>query len=121
MSSSPLPAIAHGPLIAYAAADLLQFAMPGFTAAAIVSASGMVAALLVTITVYYLKQVFPPKLRPLAVVVGVGLPHVGTSFARLVPVELLPRRHRQAIATAPERTRLSLPDGGRKYAALIQT
>ncbi len=57
MSSSPLPAIAHGPLIAYAAADLLQFAMPGFTAAAIVSASGMVAALLVTITVYYLKQV----------------------------------------------------------------
>jgi len=85
-----IPAVTCGLLIGYAATDLLQFAFPGLASALLMRAvNGMAAAGLVTLTVYYLIQAFPLKLRPLAAVIGIGLPQLGTPLARLVPVELL--------------------------------
>ncbi|TWB60550.1 MFS transporter [Nitrospirillum viridazoti] len=85
-----IPAVTCTLLIAYALAGLLQFVVPGFTAAAIIRAvSGMTAAGLTTMTIYNLLQVFPGRLRPLALVIGIGLTQLGTPLARLVPVEML--------------------------------
>ena len=85
-----VPTVTQALLIAYAAADLLQFMSPGLPSAVLIRAiSGVTAAGLVTLAVYYLMQVFSVKLRPLAVVIGIGLTQLGTPLARLVPVELL--------------------------------
>ncbi|HUN98155.1 MAG TPA: MFS transporter [Bradyrhizobium sp.] len=85
-----IPTIIHGLLIAYALVGFSQIVFPGFAAAALTRAiSGMTAGALVTLSIYYLMQVFPAKLRPLAVVIGVALPQTGTPLARLVPVEML--------------------------------
>jgi hypothetical protein len=85
-----VPTVTHVLLIAYAAADLLQFMFPGLASAVLIRAiSGMTAACLVTLTVYYLMQVFSVRFRPLALVIGIGVAQLGTPLARLVPVELL--------------------------------
>ncbi len=85
-----IPAITHGLLIAYALVGLLQIPFPGFATAVLVRAvCGMAAAGLTTLAIYYLMQAFPVKLRPLALVVGIGLPQLGTPLARLVPVDVL--------------------------------
>jgi len=77
-------------LMIYAIVGLLQIPFPGFASAALVrAASGMAAAGLITLTIYYMLQVFPPKLRPLALVSAIGLPQLGTPLARLVPVDVL--------------------------------
>src|ERR1700722_6198798 len=73
-----VPTVTQALLIAYAAADLLQFMFPGLASAMLIRAiSGMTAACLVTLSVYYLMQVFSVKLRPLAVVFGIGLCALG--------------------------------------------
>src|ERR1700688_4565996 len=85
-----VPTVTQALLIAYAAADLLQFMSPGLPSAVLIRAiSGVTAACLTTLTVYYLMQVFSAKLRPLALVIGIGLTQLGTPLARMVPVELL--------------------------------
>jgi MFS family permease len=85
-----VPIVTQTLLIAYAAADFLQFMFPGLASAVLIRAiSGVTAACLTTLTVYYLMQVFSVKLRPLAVVIGIGLTQLGTPLARMVPVELL--------------------------------
>ncbi|HTU35954.1 MAG TPA: MFS transporter [Candidatus Acidoferrum sp.] len=85
-----IPTVVHGLLIAYALIGFSQILLPGFATAALTRAlSGMTAGALVTLSIYYLLQVFPAKLRPLAVVIGVALPQMGTPLARLVPVEFL--------------------------------
>jgi MFS family permease len=85
-----IPAVMYVLLLAYALTDVVQFWAPGFAAAALVRAvDGMMAAALTTITVYYWVQVLPSKLRPLALVIGVGLPQLGIPLARLIPVEML--------------------------------
>lgn len=85
-----IPMVTLGLLILYASAALWQFAAPGFGAAvAIRAVCGATAAALTTLTIYYLLQVFPGRLRPLALVVGMGLIQLGTPLARLVPVEIL--------------------------------
>ncbi|MBB6252020.1 MFS transporter [Nitrospirillum iridis] len=85
-----IPAVTGGLLVAYLLAGLLQFVHPGFAAAVVIRAvSGMTAAGLTTMTVYNLLQVFPGRLRPLALVIGIGLTQLGTPLARLVPVEML--------------------------------
>jgi hypothetical protein len=85
-----IPAVTQTFLIASAASALLELLHPTLSTAVLARAcNGMAAAGLVTLTVYYLLQVFPPKLRPLALVIGLGLPQLGTPLARLVPVELL--------------------------------
>ncbi|MDP9009856.1 MAG: MFS transporter [Pseudomonadota bacterium] len=85
-----IPTVTQALLSAYAAADLLQFMFPGLASAVLIRAiSGVTAAGLTTLTVYYLMQVFSVKLKPLALVIGMGLTQLGTPLARMVPVELL--------------------------------
>lgn len=77
-------------LALYALTGLVNFAAQTFWAAvALRAASGMAAAALVTLGVYYLMQALPPKVKPLGAVIGIGLPQIGTPLARLVPVEVL--------------------------------
>jgi MFS family permease len=85
-----IPAVMYGLLSAYAVAALLQLAFPGFASAVVIRAiNGMTAAALITLTIYYLIEVFPRRLLPLAPIIGIGLAQLGTPLARLVPVELL--------------------------------
>ncbi len=78
----------------YALAALLQLAFPNFAFAVVTRAvSGLTAAALITVSVYYLLQVFPPKLRPAALVIGIGLTQIGVPLARLFPVEMLAQDH----------------------------
>ena len=77
-------------LMIYAIIGLSQLAFPGFVSAALVrAASGMAAAGLITLTIYYMLQFFPPKLRPLGLVLAIGLPQLGTPLARMVPLDVL--------------------------------
>jgi hypothetical protein len=93
-----IPAVTQGLLGLYALAALLQFAFPNFAFAAITrAASGMTAAALITLTIYYLFQVFPPAMRPAALVMGIGLSQLGVPIARLFPVELLAQHHWQSL------------------------
>jgi hypothetical protein len=85
-----IPSVTHGLLIAYILIALLQIPFPGFATAALTRAiSGIAAAGLTTLSIYYLLQVFHGKLRPLALVIGLSLPQMGTPLARLVPVDVL--------------------------------
>jgi hypothetical protein len=85
-----IPRTTQALLILYIAAGLAQFVFTGLAAAvAVRAASGMAGAALITLSVFYLLQVFPPKARPVALVIGVGLAQLGTPLARLVPVEML--------------------------------
>ena len=93
-----IPAVTQGVLAVYALAALLQLAFPNYAFALITrAASGLTAAALITVTIYYLFQVFPPKLRPVALVVGIGLTQLGTPLARLFPVEMLAQHHWQNL------------------------
>lgn len=93
-----IPAITHGLLIAYALAGLSQFVFPGFASAVLIRAvSGITAAGPTTLTLYYLLQVFPVKIRPAALVVGIGFVQFGTPLARLFPVEMLAFDHWQGL------------------------
>ena len=77
-------------LAIYAVVGIGQFFFSGFAAAAMMrAASGMAAASLITIGIYYLMQALPPKAKPLGAVIGIGLPQLGTPLARLVPIEVL--------------------------------
>lgn len=77
-------------LILYALTGLVSLGANSFWAAiAMRAASGMAAAALITLGVYYLMQALPPKIKPLGAVIGIGLPQIGTPLARLVPVEIL--------------------------------
>ena len=93
-----IPAVTHGALAVYALAALLQLIFPNFMfALAVRAASGLSAAALITVTVYYLFQVFPPKLRPAALVIGIGLTQLGVPLARLFPVEMLAQHRWQNL------------------------
>jgi hypothetical protein len=77
-------------LCLYALAGLLQFGVTSFWAAVFVRAtSGMAAAALITLGIYYLMQALPPKAKPVGAVIGMGLSQLGTPLARLVPVAVL--------------------------------
>lgn len=85
-----IPRTVQALLLIYIVAGLAQFVLPGFASAiAVRAASGMAAAALIALSVFYLLQVFPPKARPAAIVIAVGLAQLGTPLARLVPVEML--------------------------------
>lgn len=85
-----IPAITYGLLIAYVLAAVLQLFVPGFASAATIRiVSGITASALTAATIYYLLQVFPPKMRPAALVIGIGLTQLATPLARLFPVEML--------------------------------
>jgi MFS family permease len=79
---------------AYAAACVLQLLLPVFATAVLARAvNGLAGAALITITIYYLMQVFPAKLRPLALVAGISLTQLGPALARTIPVEFLAAGH----------------------------
>jgi hypothetical protein len=85
-----IPQVTSGLLILYALAAIGQFVVPGFGAAIVLRAvSGLAAAALTTLAVYYLFQSLSPKRRPLSLAIGVALPQLGVSLARLFPVEML--------------------------------
>jgi len=85
-----IPAVMYALLTVHAVAALLQLSFPGFASAIVIRViNGMTAAALITLTVYYLIEVFPRNLLPLAPIIGIGLAQLGTPLARLVPVELL--------------------------------
>ncbi|UAL10185.1 MFS transporter [Caulobacter segnis] len=85
-----IPQVTSVLIVGYVLASAWQLLFPGFLAAGLVRAtSGMMAAGLTTLTIYNLIQVFPPKLKPLGVVIGIGLIQLGMPLARLFPVEML--------------------------------
>ena len=89
-----IPQVTSVLLIAYALAAVLNLVWPTFAAAVVIRAiNGMAAAGLVTLTIYFLLQAFPMKLRPLALVCGISLTQLGPALARVVPVELLALDH----------------------------
>jgi MFS family permease len=89
-----IPAVTQGAVAVYALAALLQLIMPNFaTAIAARAANGLAAAALITLSVYYLFQVLPPKLKPVGLVMGLGLTQLGVPLARLFPVEMLAQDH----------------------------
>jgi len=85
-----IPAVTHALLIAYALAAALQIIFPEYASAVIIRAvNGVAAAALTTLTIYNLLQVFPIKLRPLALLLGISVPQLASPVARLFPVEML--------------------------------
>ena len=77
-------------LVIYAAIAALQFFTNSFAAEATVRlVSGVVAGGMTTTGIYYLLQAAPPKARPVALVVGLGLTQFATPMARMLPVDLL--------------------------------
>lgn len=86
--------VTHAVVISYLLAGLVQFVWPSFAAAVLVRAvSGVTAGALISITVFYLLQILPPKVRPLAIIPGIGLTQLGPALARTVPVDLLAADH----------------------------
>jgi hypothetical protein len=76
--------------VVYVLVAALQFVVSGFAAQAVVRfVSGVVAAGMTTLSTYYLMQALPDKVRPAALVMGLGLVQLGTPLARLLPVDLL--------------------------------
>jgi hypothetical protein len=93
-----IPAVTQTVVAVYALAALLQLAFPSFALAVVTrAASGLSATALITVTVYYLLQAFPPKLRPAALVIGIGLTQLGVPLARMLPVEMLAQHHWQGL------------------------
>src|SRR5262245_21493675 len=89
-----IPAVTQGVLAVNVLAALVQLAFPTFVLAVVArAASGLTAAALIAVTIFYLLQVFPPKLRPAALVIGIGLTQLGIPIARLFPVEMLAQHH----------------------------
>jgi len=89
-----IPLVTQGLLILYAIVAFIQLFWPSFAMAiAARIANGLETGALVSLSAYYFLVIFPPKLRPLALVIGVSLTQFGTPLARLVPVELLSIEH----------------------------
>lgn len=89
-----MPNVMRSLLIVYIAAAVMQFFVSGFAAEAVVRfCSGIVAGGMTSTGVYYLLQALPPKARPLAVVIGLGMTQLGTPIARLLPVDMLSAQH----------------------------
>jgi len=85
-----IPRVTLTLLCATMLAALLLWLAPGpLTAILLSAASGMTAAGLTTLTVYYFMQSFPAPIKPLGLVIGIGTTQLGTPLARLIPVDLL--------------------------------
>ncbi|WP_374354481.1 hypothetical protein [Chitinimonas sp.] len=93
-----IPRVSYVLLSLYIAATLVQMAAPGLATAALVrGASGLAAAGLTTLTLYYALQAMPVSLRAVAMVVAIMLPSFGTPIARLFPVEFLAQHAWQGL------------------------
>lgn len=77
-------------LIVHAVVAALRFVWPGMSSeVAARFVSGVVAAGMTTMGIFYLMQAVPPKARAAALVAGLGMTQLGTPLARLLPVDLL--------------------------------
>jgi MFS family permease len=93
-----IPLATKGALGLYALAALLQLLFPNYILALVTrAANGLAASALITLAIYYLFQVAPPKWRPQALVGAIGLTQIGTPIARLFPVEMLAQDHWQNL------------------------
>jgi hypothetical protein len=93
-----IPLVTQGLLILYVLAAAVQLVWPCFgTAVAARIVNGIETGALTSLSVYYFLMVFPGKLRPLALVVGVSMTQFGTPLARLIPVEALSIDHWQGM------------------------
>ena len=89
-----IPAVTSVLLLGYAGAAAFQLAHPSFAAAILVRAvSGMTAAGLTTLTLYNMVQAIPARIRPVAFVLGIGIPQLSVPLARMFPPELLALDH----------------------------
>jgi hypothetical protein len=85
-----IPRSMHWLLGVYACVGFLQILLPGFAMEVATRAlCGICAGGMITLSIYYLMQIFEAKHRPLALVIGVSLPQIGIPLARLVPVDVL--------------------------------
>jgi len=77
-------------LVLYALLAGLQFIVAGFTLELVVRAvSGLAAAGLITLGIYYMMQTAQSKISPVPLIVGLGVSQLGTPLARLLPVDML--------------------------------
>jgi hypothetical protein len=85
-----MPHVMRVLLLVYVVVAALQFYITGFAAEVVARfVSGVVAAGMTSLGVYYLLQSLPPKAHPVALIAGLGLTQLGTPLARLVPVDVL--------------------------------
>ncbi len=113
-------------LTAYVAVTAAHLFVHGFASAVVVrAASGMAAAALSTLALYYMMQAFPAKWRLKAVVVGIGVPQLAVPLARLFSPDLLSVAQWRtlylfefglALLSLAAVTALRLPPGERKQA-----
>jgi MFS family permease len=86
-------------LILYALSALIQLLHPDFWTALITRAvSGITAGGLVAVVIFNLLQIFPAKIRPLALAIGVNIGQLGPVLARLISVETLSQNGWHALA-----------------------
>lgn len=84
-----IPAVTLTLLASYALAALLLLLAPALGTAIVLSAvSGMTAAGLTTLSVYYCTQGLPAPKRPLGLILAIGAVQLGVPLARFVPVDL---------------------------------
>ncbi len=83
-----IPKITLATLSAYLVAALTLFVFPSFTSAVLLSAlSGLTAAGLTTLALYYFMQSLRGPAKPLGLAIGVSVVQLSPPLARLVPVE----------------------------------
>lgn len=77
-------------LTAYAAATVAHLFSDSFASALTVRAvSGVVGAAMGPVTLFYMLQAFPPKFKPQALILGIGVAQFGIPLARVISPVLL--------------------------------
>ena len=86
-----IPEVTRVLLFAYAAAALLLAIFPGamFCSVLLCAASGMAAAGLTTLSVYYAMQSLPQPIKPVGLVFALGFVQFGSPLGHLIPIDLL--------------------------------
>ncbi len=85
-------------LVLYATAAIGQTMWPSYWGGlALRALSGMSAAGLITLCLYYLSQSLPAKYRLQAILISITVPQLATPIARLLPPEWLAQDHWRAL------------------------
>jgi len=85
-----IPATMHTVLVVLIGGQCLQMLWPSFGMEVVAQAvSGIAAGGLTSLTLYNLFQVFPLRYRPMALVIGFGLPPLAIPIARLFPIDII--------------------------------
>jgi hypothetical protein len=85
-----IPTTMHVVLGALIVAQIIQILAPSLGTAILARAiSGIAAGGLTTMSLYYIFQVFPVRIRPIAAVVGFSLPQLAVPVARMFPLSTI--------------------------------